>query len=339
MTELEEESRRQIPEATRPRVEVERQKLWLPSELPPNHREHGCHSKLAGIELRLRRAQCDDALEKVRSLQRARLSMIGFRNRNVRGQAPNTRSVDSIRRVEDKCLAAAARYNTARAALFALQGPGNWERELRELRHGDLTMPDGTELCIEDPRDHIGRNGKEKSKKQKKNDQLGLGEGKRKISWIWRVSGAMGDGGDDVLNDGQCPLPPITQNMLVDFLFFFVLALRIEWAKSRARYLRWSEEVLLLKEEMRRVRKTLEKRVAWWREREEPWEGLDRAEAEGVCAYARRQAGVEQSLYERFTRLWDDPLSPLINREDSGEGPGPGVDPVLEAMLEEEEDF
>ena len=90
MMELEEESRRQIPEARRPRVEVERQKLWLPSELPPGHREHGTHSKLAGIELKLRRAQCDDTLEKVRSLQRARLSMISFRNRNIRGQAPNT---------------------------------------------------------------------------------------------------------------------------------------------------------------------------------------------------------------------------------------------------------
>ena len=112
MTELEEESCRQIPKVTRPRVEVERQKLWLLSELPPNHREHGCHSKLVGIELRLRRAQCDDALEKVCSLQRARLLMIGFRNHNVRRQAPNTRSVDSIRRVEDKCLAAAARSNS-----------------------------------------------------------------------------------------------------------------------------------------------------------------------------------------------------------------------------------
>ena len=209
MIELEEESRRQIPEATRPRVEVERQKLWLPSDLPSNHREHGCHSKLAGIELKLRRAQCKDTLKKVRSLQRARLSMITFRNRNVRGQAPNTRSVDSIRRVEDKCLAAAVRYNAARAALVALQGPGDWEKELRELLRSDLTTPDGTELCIEDPHDNIGRNGKGKLKKQKKNDQLGLGEGKRKISWIWRVAGAMGDGGDDVLNDGQCP--PLSQ--------------------------------------------------------------------------------------------------------------------------------
>ncbi|EDR04507.1 uncharacterized protein LACBIDRAFT_304221 [Laccaria bicolor S238N-H82] len=243
--------------------------------------------------------------------------MIGFRNRNIRGQAPNTRSIDSIRHVEDKCLAAAAKYNAARAALLALQSPGDREPELRELRRGDLTTPDATELCIEDPNDNIGQDGKAKSKKQKKIDQLGLGEGKRKISWIWRVAGAMGDGGDDILND----------------------ALRIEWAKSRARHLRWSEEVLLLKEEMRRVRKTLEKRAAWWQAREEPWEGLDRAEAEGVRAYARRQAVMEKALYECFTRLWDDPLSPLVNREDSGEGPGPGVDPALEAMLEEEEDF
>lgn len=90
---------------------------------------------------------------------------------------------------------------------------------------------------------------------------------------------------------------------------------------------------------MRRVRKTLEKKVVWWREREDAWEGLDRAEAEGVRAYARRQAVTERSLYERFTRLWDDPLSPLVSWEDSGEGPGSGVDPLLEAMVEEEEDF
>ena len=63
---------------------------------------------------------------------------------------------------------------------------------------------------------------------------------------------------------------------------------------------------------------------------------MDRAEAEGVHAYARWQAMMEQSLYER---LWDDPLSPLVSREDSGKGPGSGVDPMLEAMVEEEEDF
>jgi hypothetical protein len=89
--------------------------------------------------------------------------------------------------------------------LLALQGPGDWEKELRELQRGDLTTPDGTELCIEDPHDNIGPNGKGKSKKQKKVDQLGLGEGKQTISWIWRVAGAMGDGKDAVINDGKCP--------------------------------------------------------------------------------------------------------------------------------------
>ena len=134
MIELEEESLWQIPEATHPRVEVERQKLWLPSDLPPNHQEHRCHPKPAGIELKLQRAQCNNTLEKVRSLQRARLSMIAFHNCNVHRQAPNTWSIDSIRHVEDKCLAAALRYNAAQAALLALQGPGDQDKELRELR-------------------------------------------------------------------------------------------------------------------------------------------------------------------------------------------------------------
>ena len=68
MIELEEECHRQIPEAMRLRVEVERQKLWLPSDLPSNQQEHGCHSKLAGIKLKLQRPQCKDTLKKVHSL-------------------------------------------------------------------------------------------------------------------------------------------------------------------------------------------------------------------------------------------------------------------------------
>jgi hypothetical protein len=42
-----------------------------------------------------------------------------------------------------------------------------------------------------DPHDDIAWNRKAKLKKQKKNAQLGLGEGIREISWIWRVSGSV----------------------------------------------------------------------------------------------------------------------------------------------------
>jgi len=45
---------------------------------------------------------------------------------------------------------------------------------------------------------------------------------------------------------------------------WFIPALHIEWAKSRARAQRWHEEVLLLKEEMRRVLVYFEYKVSWW---------------------------------------------------------------------------
>ena len=47
----------------------------------------------------------------------------------------------------------------------------------------------------------------------------------------------------------------------------YILALRIEWCRVRARAMRWSEEVLLLREEMRRVLVFLEWQATWWEKR------------------------------------------------------------------------
>ena len=43
---------------------------------------------------------------------------------------------------------------------------------------------------------------------------------------------------------------------------------------------------MLLKEEMRRVRKTLEWKASWWDDCQEGWSGLDAAAYEGVKVYA-----------------------------------------------------
>ena len=119
-------------------------------------------------------------------------------------------------------------------------------------------------------------------------------------------------------------------------LIFFSTAVQIEWAKSRARYLRWSEEVQLLKEEMRRVRKTLEWEGRQWEGRTEPCTA-DAAAAEGIKAYAIRQAQVRRDLLDHFTRMWDKPLVPVVNNEDSGEAPLTALDPSLEMLVEEED--
>ena len=51
-------------------------------------------------------------------------------------------------------------------ALFELIGPGNWERELKELNNGDLTMPDVTEISIKDPNEEVRPDGHLLSMKQ-----------------------------------------------------------------------------------------------------------------------------------------------------------------------------
>ena len=329
-----EELQGQLPEAERAQLEVEHQALWLPSALPPGHREHNCNQRLIEIETQLRQAQCTDILDKIRSLQRGRLSFISFRNRHVRGQNPSTRARDTIDRLEDKSKALALKYRDARSALYALLGPGEWEQELRELNHGDLTTPDGHEISIEDPNDPIGPDGRplSMSKKKKKNLELGLGEGRRAVSWIWTSTAAIGDGSDKVLHEGMLFCMHLSPSLTMS------LAVRIEWAKARARHLRWWEEVHLLREEMRRVRKTLEWRAAWWEERSEGWDELDEATTEGLKAYASRQASIQRALHKQFSRLWDKPLIPVVGSDETGEAPSAYVDPVLESLVEDDVD-
>ena len=188
-----------------PATDVEHEPLWLPSALPENHLKHNCDKNLTAIESRLRRAQCEDTLDKIRSLQRGRLSFISFRNRNIRHQGPNTRAQDTLNRLEDKSNALAVKYRMARAALLKLVGPGDWENQLRELNHGDLTTPDGHEISIENPDHPFGADGRELSKKKRANIEKGLGQGKKVVSWIWTTAAQSIVGGSDtVLHEGKC---------------------------------------------------------------------------------------------------------------------------------------
>ncbi|KAF8869510.1 hypothetical protein BD779DRAFT_1390879, partial [Infundibulicybe gibba] len=71
---------------------------------------------------------------------------------------------------------------------------------------------------------------------------FGISDGRQKMSWIWK-SLEVAESGDDALQD----------------------ALRIEWCKSRARAMRFTEEVELLTEEMRRVRRFLLWQEGYWK--------------------------------------------------------------------------
>jgi hypothetical protein len=98
-------------------------------------------------------------------------------------------------------------------------------------------------------------------------------------------------------------------------------ALRVEWCKSRARAMRWTEETLLLLEEMRRTLKFLDWQACFWVEHMKVLDNDDvpaeystvnlvgsRTLAlernEGVRAYALRQAAVRTHLRDHFKNLW-----------------------------------
>jgi hypothetical protein len=87
--------------------------------------------------------------------------------------------------------------------------------------------------------------------------------------------------------------------------------LRVEWCKAWARTRRWTEEVQLLKEEMRRTPLALCHKARWWLERRAPT-GFEGRHAEGAAAYATSQAALYNDLADSFEKLW----APLMGLED-----------------------
>ncbi|KAF7967636.1 hypothetical protein HWV62_33617 [Athelia sp. TMB] len=249
--------------------------LHLPSALPRRIRVQAI---LYEYEFRLRRAQAYECLDNLRGHLRMRTHMYQFKDRNVRGQGACTRSVNLISRVKKKVDASAAQYRAARVALFALSartGDYAWASSLRELNEADVR-------AFTDDSD--GETQAERLKREKREEKTGkaLGEGFKKLSWIWMITGVGADGDDAGLQE----------------------ALRIQWCKARARAMRWSEEVLLIREEMSRVLAFLSWHSVWWDRQVGRRTDLTPEAAEGVSAYAHRQAAIRRKIRSSFDILW-----------------------------------
>ncbi|KAJ6607278.1 hypothetical protein B0H10DRAFT_1631100, partial [Mycena sp. CBHHK59/15] len=94
------------------------------------------------------------------------------------------------------------------------------------------------------------------------------------------------------------------QTLEMDNLWCYVLALRIEWAKARARWMRWAEEVDLLEEEMRRIKQFLTWRAGWWQTQIDQRGLPDGPQREGETVYALRQASFQAVLCTDFADKW-----------------------------------
>ncbi|KAG2750180.1 hypothetical protein P692DRAFT_20874680 [Suillus brevipes Sb2] len=109
----------------------------------------------------------------------------------------------------------------------------------------------------------------------------GQSEGTRDIPWIWKTPGVLRDN-DEGLQD----------------------CLRIEWCKARAQEARWSEELLLLLEEMRRVLSFLAWQSTWWSGLALARHFERSADSEGSAAYANRQSALRNAMSEKFKQQW-----------------------------------
>ncbi|TDL14821.1 hypothetical protein BD410DRAFT_845699 [Rickenella mellea] len=249
--------------------------LVLPSNLAVSVHAALTLPGLAAKEICLRLAQADDCIHQLRRHLRIRATLWRYKVFNATGQKANTRTRVVIDRFQDKIECHVERYRAARLALVSLDPHGKWATRLLVLNDGDVRGPSRDD-------------GKELSGKDR------TSEGRHVPPWIWcaTVAPEVGD-----------PVGEMNDDM------------RVEWVKSAARLDRWSEEVTLVCEEMRRTLVFLEWRAVWWEGQADrrirsaalDMDGqcvLDFGLQSGLCAYAMKQAVTQRALAKRFAELW-----------------------------------
>ncbi|KAF7795561.1 hypothetical protein EIP86_006723 [Pleurotus ostreatoroseus] len=234
----------------------------------------GLSAGLVAQEQQMRAAQCNDALDSLRTKVHMRSGLREYKRINVRHQGPNTRARGLFENLERRIQLSANKYRAARDALWSLTGGGEeWEKSFSG-RYRELKPEDIRALEDDDPTTAHRR------KKQRK----GPAEGRRVSSWIW-----WGSEGPQSLNAG----------------------VRVEWLKARARVNRWKEEKRLLPEEMRRSVAYLNWKASQWDTRGTLRSDLEPTLQAGVRAYAAKQSAICRGLAVKFSNSWQKTLATI----------------------------
>ncbi|KAJ7912792.1 hypothetical protein B0H13DRAFT_2232409 [Mycena leptocephala] len=259
---------------------VENVPLFLPSALTEEQRANGCNRGVVAIETRLRDAQCRSALDELRNLLHIKSRFSTYKGGNARHQGATTRTRNLMNRNDQKIRIYGEKYVAAWEAKRRLVGDENvgWHRlnPKKDLR----CMADAEDGAKRNARKVVGKKrglGKAATAEERRDGvqegQRGKGrasEGHRTLSWIWMGT----DSSSGATNEA------------------ILIALRAEWSKAWSRTRRWTEEVRLLKEEMRRIPITLLWKAGWWEERSR------------ASAYALRQAALFRGISAHFVELW-----------------------------------
>ncbi|KAF7976045.1 hypothetical protein HWV62_7952 [Athelia sp. TMB] len=252
--------------------------LWLPSSIPQDVREQSCAGGVVKTETRMQLALIDDTLSNLR--RQLRISSTIRTQNKLDGagtsQRLGTRTQHVLQRFSEKIDRCAARYRTAYSALLSLDPDGVWRERLHELKPQDVCSPHRE-------RDDDDRPGAKKRKARKERPS----EGRRELSWIWLTNGPRGRPTMETLTPDQ-----ISHDM------------RAEWARMLARSDRWSEEVLWLVEEMRRILQYFLWKAGWWRRKCNQRDDVTPDIARGLNAYAEKQAALFTALGHSFAHQW-----------------------------------
>ncbi|KAF7300467.1 hypothetical protein HMN09_00930700 [Mycena chlorophos] len=283
-----------------PGTSVTEIKLWLPSAIRgraggPSERD-GCTTEIMTYELRMRVGEANEALALIRRLLLVRTHLLLQKDRYSREVKANTRSNTQITTLNERIRRAVAQYQAAWHALRVLGEQlqsHEWATTLKELKADDVRGM---------PRKHFGDPARQRGSKaasgtteeplvlrpegeeSRAKRSKGRAQDPLPLSWIWiQATEGRKDGESEEMDE----------------------ALRIEWARTRARALRWEEELDLLEEEMRRISEFLIWRGNWWQERIALKSRPEYdAFGEGERAYALRQAAIQRGLQDAFSREW-----------------------------------
>jgi hypothetical protein len=246
--------------------------LVLPSELETTRRNALCLHHVAEYEKQLRLAQLQDSLIELRRIRRIRYTLLVNHKTQVagQGQRANTRSRSLISSVDDRITKFVQRYRAAYNALIRLDPTGTWQEMFLELKDQDNRGP-GKEEC-----------------------ERGLGDGSYELSWIWLSNPRTRDtSGTQAGDEGGASQEEVNDVM------------RVHWTTSYARAQRWTEEVDLLQEEMRRVVMFLQWKAEDWLAKQDVRLATATPSIQsGLRAYARKQAAVYHNLAVSFSKSW-----------------------------------
>ncbi|VDB90239.1 unnamed protein product [Peniophora sp. CBMAI 1063] len=254
-------------------VESHKDALFLPSELEKDVARTAPMLDVLLVELRLRYAGMEDWLENLRQQLRVRGTVAQWKISYGTGQRMATRTINKQRTIQENVVMAREMYRLHRERYETLVSfltdderaahvPPKWDdtfrvlhdEECRPLNNSLLLAIDAVEI------QHI------KDILSERRNGVASGASSYRIPWIWYK---VAEGTEVELNDD----------------------LRVEFVKSRARAMRWVEEVYKLAYEMVRVPAYCSSRSIWWAGRAEVQiENIDLELQDGIRGYATKQS-------------------------------------------------